>query len=309
MTAQIVKIGIIGAGTFGGYHANKCAAHDCADLVGIFDVNAQAARTLAARFNTQAYTRVDALIAGSDAVIVACPARYHGEYGIKALKAGKHVLAEKPLAATLEDANQMVAIAQKNGLVLQAGHQERFVARAIGLDRAPQKPVLIKAKRFGLPSARCLDVSVALDLMTHDIDLVQWLFGARPQHIYGDTVRVFSDHGDAARARLIFSGGGIAVLEASRAETAMSRTMEIQYPAGTAHIDFAAKTLEDDTGFGFNPNFAQMDKARDSLGAATSAFIASISAGAAVSVPGADGRDAVRTALVIDALGKDKERP
>ena len=306
MNPDSLKIGVIGAGVFGNYHAAKCAAHPRHDFIGIFDPNHDRVRQAARRHRTRAFDNCNTLLSGVDAVIIACVAVHHGPIAVAALRAGRHVLVEKPIASDLETATTMVRIAKENNLVLQVGHQERFVARAIGLDRAPENPLSIKATRFGPMAVRGTDVSVSLDLMTHDLDMTMWLMGGRPESIRGESMRVYSDMPDTARACLVFDGSCKVKLEASRCEEKSQRIMEITYPSGIVRIDFVNKTFEDNTGFGLNKDFANHPLAIDSLGAATTAFTESILDGAPVAVPGQAGLDALEMALKIDGRLKNE---
>lgn len=300
MNQDSLKIGVIGAGVFGSYHAGKCAAHPRHDFIGIFDPDHVRVRAVAQKHGTRAFDNCNALLSGVDAVIIACPAEHHGPIGVAALRAGRHVLVEKPIAASLDLATTMVRLAKDNDLILQVGHQERFVARAIGLDSVPERPLSISATRFGPMSQRGTDVSVTLDLMTHDLDMAMWLMGGKLTSIEGESMRVYSDTPDAARARLVFDGKRAVTLEASRCEPQSERIMEITYPSGTVRIDFVKKTFEDSTGFGLNRDFADHPLAKDSLGAATNAFTNSILDGAPLAVPGQAGWDALELALKID---------
>ena len=300
MNIATLKIGVIGAGVFGNYHAGKCANHPRIDFIGIFDPDDERVKKAAAHHKTKAYTNCNKLIKDADAVIVACIARHHGPIALAALRAGKHVLVEKPIAAELESAQTMVRLANEQNLVLQVGHQERFVARAIGLDKAPKKPIHISSIRFGPISERGTDVSVTLDLMSHDIDMALWLIGEKPLQVNGESIKVYSDNPDAARAKLTFTNGVIATMEASRCENERKRISKIEYPDGYVEIDFVNKTFKDTTGYGFNPDFAEHPLAIDSLGAGTSAFCASILDTTPIAISGQDGLNALEVALKVD---------
>ena len=153
-----MKAGVIGAGVFGGHHARKYAASDRVQLMGVFDVDAERAEMLAAQLNTKAYTDLDALIAACDAVTIASPAVNHYD-GVKAaLSAGKHVLVEKPLADTAVRGRELIQLARARNLVLQVGHQERFVFNAMGVFDIAEAPRRIAARRMGVRSTRNLDV-------------------------------------------------------------------------------------------------------------------------------------------------------
>lgn len=292
-----LKAGVIGAGVFGGHHAGKYAAHAEADLVGVFDVDAARAQELAARHGVEAFPTAEALIAAVDAVTIAAPAVTHGPFGLQALRAGRHVLVEKPIAARLEDADAMVAIAEAEGLALQVGHQERFVSAAIGLFDVPETPRRIVARRLGPPSARGADVSVTLDLMTHDIDLARLLAG-RAEAIEVDG----RSDGDVAEARISFAGGMIAELSASRRHDARDRVMRIEYPSGVVEIDFVAKTFANATPHALDPGFAEHPDAKDSLAAGVARFIDAALGRGSPAVSGADGRAALAIALAVDGV-------
>ena len=300
MNPDSLRIGVVGAGVFGNYHAAKCQAHPRHDFIGIYDTDHERVRDAAIRHRTRGFGNCNALMSGVDALIVASPAQYHGAVALAALKAGRHVLVEKPMATKLEQAKEMIALAADQDLVLQVDHQERFVAKAIGLDKVPEKPLSIHATRFGTKTARGTDVSVTLDLMTHDLDMVLWLMGEKPLHTLGESMCIYSDNPDVARADLHFAGGAHVHLEASRAEEARERVMQIVYPSGTLSIDFINKRLDNNTPFDLDERFASNPMASDSLGASVDAFTASVLDGAPVVIPGQAGMNAVEQALIID---------
>jgi len=303
--ADKLTIGIMGAGVFGGYHAGKIPANPTAIsnvyLAGIYDPDPKRAQTLARRYGCPAYDDQDAFLADMQAVIIAVPAIYHGACALAALKAGCHVLVEKPIAPDLETAAAMIQIAREKRLVLQVGHQERFVLKAIGLDRVRSKPTRIAARRMSAYSARGTDVSVTLDLMSHDLDLILWLMGETPQSISSHVQAVHGPHPDAALAHIQFATAR-ARLEASRVETGSTRTLHLSYPEGDIFIDFNARTLRHNTPFDLNPDFAEHSFAKDALGAADQAFIASVTQGAPVAITGEAGLAALRCALYIDGV-------
>ena len=297
-----IKLGVVGAGVFGGYHTGKVANHPGAQLVGIYDPDKARREANAGKFDCKPYERLERLIADVDGLVIACPAIYHAGAALPAIKAGRHVLIEKPIAASAEDGQAIVDAALVNNVIVQIGHQERFVMKAIGIDQAPERPTLIRARRMGPYSARGTDVSVTLDLMTHDLDMVIWMMGGSPLNITGQSLAVQSATPDAAQAVLYFEGGGKAYLEASRVEQGRDRIMEVHYPSGVLRIDFVNKTFEDTTGFGFNPNFGDDPSAADSLGAGTDAFITAIKTNTLPPVTGRDGLASLKAALEIDGV-------
>lgn len=295
-----IRLGVVGAGVFGGYHTGKVAAHDEAILVGIYDPDQERCAAAARKFACQAFASLSDLLARIDALVIACPASFHAEAALAAIMAGKHVLIEKPIAASAKDGKAIVDAAKANNVIVQIGHQERFVMKAIGIDRATENPTLIKARRMGPYSPRGTDVSVTLDLMTHDLDMVFWMMGGPAQRITGQSQTIKSITPDAAQATLYFEGGARAELEASRVAPERDRIMEVHYPSGVLKIDFVNKTFEDSTGYGFNPDFGDDPQAADSLGAGTGAFITAIQTGGAPPVTGEDGMLAMMAALEID---------
>ena len=296
---QRLKIAVIGAGVFGGYHANKCAAHPRVDFIGIYDPDNERAKTQALKHGVQAFDDFQAMLAQVQAVVIASPADTHGEMALAALESDKHCLIEKPVAATLKDAARIVELAKENSLTVQVGHQERFVAKAIGLNKLSERPSKIVSRRMSKYSERGTDVSVSLDLMTHDLDLVMMLMGALPKAVRGETRTEKSAAPDVAKGELTFENG-TATLIASRLEDDFSRTMDITYPSGTVSIDFNAKTLTHDTPFELNENFGDDPAAKDSLGAASNAFIEAVLDGKAVPITAQDGYNALKLALAID---------
>jgi len=300
-----LKIGLIGAGVFAGYHANKLAAHPRVSFTGINDLNSDQAKQLADIHNVPVLL-LGELIEGADAVVIASPATTHGAIAVKALKAGCHCLIEKPLTISAPDADEIVALAAAKNLTVQVGHQERLVLRAIGLEEVAERPIKIEAVRNSPYSTRGVDTSVTMDLMTHDIDLCTMLMSAAPDKIEGRAQNVRSITPDKAEATLTY-GDCIVNLKSSRVAESSNRRMKISYPSGIVEIDFNTKTLTHTTPFALNTNFAGDPRAKDSLGAATDIFVSAILDKTPVLVSAEEGAIAVLTALQIDeALNRGK---
>lgn len=297
--AQLVNIGIIGAGTFGRYHSAKVKNHTLSNLIGIYDPDFERAKIIATEFDARHFTKSNELLRGCDAVIIACPASFHADHALRALTQECHIFVEKPLATTTKEAQQIVDLARDKNLIIQVGHQERFVARAIGLDLIPENPRRIISKRMGKVAIRGTDTSVTMDLMIHDIDMVLWLMRDMPRSVIGDTLQIYSDQPDVALAHLYFQGCS-ARLEASRAEDEFERIMELTYPSGSVRIDFNNKTLNHNTPFDLNVDFANSPSAKDSLAAGTNEFIMSIIENRSPLITGEDGLNAVRIAEKVD---------
>lgn len=267
---KVLKAGVVGSGVFGGYHAKKYAEMDGIQLVGIFDVDPARGQALADTLGVTAFADMDALLAAVDIVTVASPATTHAAAALAALKAGKSVYVEKPLATTLEDADALIAEAAKQGVVLACGHQERVVSQAMGLLDIPEKPLRLEAVRKGTPSDRSRDVSVVLDLMIHDIDLALSLTDAEPLTVEAD------GDGDEVTAEATFDDGFTAVFTASRRAEARERTMKIVYPSGVLEIDFITRAFTNTTPFPLNEAFTETSAGRDPLGTSVGGFVAAV---------------------------------
>jgi len=296
--AELLKMGVIGAGVFAGYHANKLAEHPGIDFIGVHDPDAERAGFGAQKHGVKAMSAT-ALYVACDAVVIACPASYHGEMAIGALRAGCHCLIEKPIATSVAEAEAIRALADDANRIAQIGHQERLVAEAIGLHIISEKPLRIEAIRANPYSLRGTDTSVTMDLMTHDIDLCTMLFGGAPLSVRGEAGRVRSATPDMAYGILSYPSGK-AYLLASRVAEQGKRVMTITYESGEIVIDFNAKTLTNTTTYKLNAEFRVDPIAKDSLGAATNRFVRAVLDGDPVLVSAGDGLIAARVATEID---------
>ncbi|MDE8349474.1 MAG: Gfo/Idh/MocA family oxidoreductase [Acidocella sp.] len=303
-----LRVGLIGAGHFGRFHALKLAAASRAVLTGIYDANPERAQTVAWEAGTQPLG-LDELLAASDAVIIAAPAEFHFELAAKALHLGKHVLVEKPIAATLDQASELAALAKAKKLVLQVGHLERFSAAHGALSKRMGKPLYIEAVRVAPFKPRGTDVSVILDLMIHDLDLILALVDEPIDHVDAVGARVASAHEDIANARIKFSNGAVATITASRISLKTERKMRIFSASGYLTVDFAARKLTligRDIGMKL-PGFEEfgLEQAgwedHDALAAEHEAFFASVLDGAPVVVDAQAGQRALAAALAVSA--------
>lgn len=302
-TQKILRAGVVGAGVFGGYHASKYAASPDADFLGVFDPVADHADALCAKHGGRHYDSLTDLIAACDVITVASPAVFHHDAARRALLAGKAVLVEKPLAATAEEARELVQLADLNGVVLRVGHQERFVFEAMGLFGDLPRISGLEARRMGPAGARNLDVSVTLDLMIHDIDLALALAGGAPKRVEAELLADRGGLADHVRCALHFDGGVVARLESSRVAEGRDRVMTVDYQGGArVDVDFIAKTFDNPANLPLDPDFADNPIAKDSLSANVAAFLAAVRG--ELHGPAADGTAglaALETALAIDA--------
>jgi len=305
-----LKVAVLGVGHFGRFHALKARAGARTELVGVHDADAARAQVVAAELGVPALG-AEAAIAAAEAVIVAAPTRFHHDLAGRALRAGRHVLVEKPIAATVEQAGALAAIAGAGGRVLQVGHIERFSAafRAVVAQPAAAGARSWEAVRAAPFRPRSLDVSVVLDLMIHDIDLVLTLAGEAPETVEAVGGRVMGEHADYAVARLRFPSGRAAVITASRVSTALERRLRVLGPGGEMAVDFLARSLTVLRPGGAEPVEAMpgfgLDRGgwtdHDSLEAEQAAFAASCLDGSPVVVDAAAGRQALEVALAVEA--------
>lgn len=296
-----LKVGVAGAGVFGNYHAQKAAASPRADLVGVFDLDGARADAVASEYGARGFDAFSALLDACDAVIVAVPATWHEALVGEALDAGRHVLVEKPLALTAEAARRLAGLAVTNGLVLQVGHQERFVARAMGIFAIEETPIRLESVRAGPPPAdgRAGDVSVIWDLMIHDLDLAACMVGRAFSGVSTEGRVGASGHLDAATCEFRFIAGGSAWLHASRAAEARERTMKLVYPSGEIAVDFLTRKVVNTTPYQVRVDIAA--DLPDPLRAADESFFKACRGEAMSFVPGHGAVAAVAMAEAAEA--------
>lgn len=242
-SAKTVRVGVIGVGALGQHHARVYAALDDTVLVGVYDVDGGRAGEVADRHGSRAYAHLRELLPEVDAVSVAVPTVDHLRVARAALEAGKDVLVEKPMATTLAEADELIALAQAKGAVLQVGHVERFNPAVEVLRRIPQ-PRFVEVHRLGAFSPRSLDIDVVLDLMIHDLDLVLSLDGTEAVQVDAVGVPVLTPRVDIANARLRFASGLIANLTASRVSQERVRKFRIFAPRTYVSADLATREAQ-----------------------------------------------------------------
>lgn len=296
-----VRVGVIGAGVFGGYHAQKFAGSDYAEFVGMFDLNAEAAARQVAKIGKgEVFASFEALADACDALVIATPASSHATLTRKALEAGKHALVEKPLALTGVEARALAKLALERDLVLSVGHQERLVFEAMGLFSTGERPKRIEGVRMGpaSPDGRCEDVSVVFDLMIHDLDLTAELFGGDVKGADGTGFSAHTRLLDHATAELMFAGNGHAKLTASRCAEKRERWMRIEYASGVVEIDFITRQVKNTTAFDIRADVSAI--LPDPLKAADEAFIAAVQGRAAPVITGGVGARAAAMAELVE---------
>lgn len=293
--ARKLKTGVVGAGVFGAFHAAKHASSERASLVGLFDVDHDRARAAAGRFQTSCFSSFSKLLQSVEAVTIASPAPTHFRLAREALEAGRHVYVEKPLALTVREADALIALAEDKSLVLQVGHQERFVLAAMGAPRSDMTPTRLEFSRCGPPSGRGEDVSVVFDLMIHDLDIARLYGFGGPKN-----VSACGDRHETV-ATLAFEEGRQCSFIASRRTELRRRLLKATYEDGVVEIDFINRRITDTT----QAALASSERVTgcafaDPLGASVEAFFSSVLDGARTMADGKAGRGALEWALMIE---------
>lgn len=233
-----LRLAVVGAGHLGRIHARLASEAENIQLLSVVDPVAEAREQLAEQLQTQAVGDYRELFGQIDAAIVASPTSTHCEVVSELLRGGVHVLVEKPITTTVEEADQLVALARQQQLILQVGHVERFNPALTSVQGKLNDPKFIEARRLSGYTFRSTDVGVVLDLMIHDIDAVLSLVQSPVQEVEALGVSVMGDHEDMANARIRFASGCIANLTASRVSYENQRQMQVFTPSSFAAIDF-----------------------------------------------------------------------
>ena len=319
----MVRTAVIGAGSLGRQHARihaTLAAEGFSEFVVVCDINENTARTVSEERKTDWATNWTELIGRIDAASIAAPTEAHCEIACGLLENGIHVLVEKPISRTLDEADRMIRAAKKGNTVLQVGHLERFNPALVALRPHVRKPVYFEIHRVGEFTARSLDIDVVLDLMIHDLDIVQWLVGEDVEvtNIHAVGIAILTNKVDAANARLEFSSGAVANITASRVGTEKIRKMRFFQPHDYIAVDYVTKrasvsSLERPTASGMWPgvHVKHLDIVDiEPLRAEIVSFLESARNGGAPSVSGYEGRNALSLALrTLDRIREHAEHP
>ena len=237
-----IKVGVIGVGSLGQHHARLYADIPEADLVAVVDTDAGRAQAIAAKHRCRALAHFQDLLNRVDAVSIAVPTPLHHRIAKKCLQAGVHVLVEKPMTASLEEAQDLVEIAEAQKLILQVGHIERFnsaLRAGLGAIKGPQ---LIECRRWAPFTLRGADVDVVLDLMIHDLDIVLSLLESEVRTVEAQGVSLVSSTTDVAHARVVFDTGCTAIFSASRVAEAKVRELRFYEPESFLVVDLLEQT-------------------------------------------------------------------
>ena len=234
-----LRVGVIGTGYLGKFHAEKYARMDDVDLVGIVDINKLQAEKIAKKYSVNAYTSHKDILDKVDAVSIVVSTPAHFKISRDFLKHDVDVLIEKPMTTTIEEADELIEIAESKGLLIQVGHLERFNPAVIALRDYVKKPMFIESHRLSTYKERATDVSVVLDLMIHDIDIISNFVKSRIKSIHAAGIPVISGHVDIANAHIEFENGCIANVTASRISTRDERKIRLFQRDAYISVDFA----------------------------------------------------------------------
>lgn len=309
---KALSCAVIGTGYLGRFHAEKYAALDDCELVAVVDSNPEAARSVAEKNQTRALTDYHDLLGKVDAVSIVVPTSLHFAVARDFLAAGAHVLVEKPITVTIEEADELISLARDRQRCLMVGHLERFNAALLGLDLVHEKPLFIESHRLAPFNPRANDVSVVLDLMIHDIDIILDIVDSEVERIDAKGVTVLTADTDIANARLTFRNGCVANVTASRASLKVERKMRMFMPNRYLSVDFQNRVLAQHRKgeremFPGVPEIISEEsvyESGDALMAEIRHFVGCIREGREPLVSGLAGRRALATAIEITRLLK-----
>jgi predicted dehydrogenase len=298
-----IKVGVIGVGYLGQFHAEKYAGIPDVELVGIADADPARVAQVADKFHTRAFSDPAQLLGKVDAVNIVVPTVLHHRVAKQFLEQGIHVLLEKPMCVTLEQADELISLSARKGAILQVGHIERFNPAVTAIKGMVASPQYITAERAAPFTVRCTDVNVVLDLMIHDLDIVVDLAGSEPKEISAAGASVITKEIDTATVRIVFRNRCVADITASRISEEKKRFLRVfdEDKVFTADYQMQKATLSRRSG-NAGPEMVSKDIStdrRDTLNEEIRAFVRSVQTGARPLVTGIEGRRALALARMI----------
>lgn len=304
-----LRAAVIGVGYLGRFHAQKYAALEDVDLVGVADVSAERAAEVSAEVGCRGFSDYRDLLGEVDLVSIVVPTQYHHRVALDALTSGCHILLEKPITQTVEEAQELIAVAREKNRVFQVGHLERFNPAVMALEGVINSPMFIESQRLSPFKPRGTDVNVVLDLMIHDIDIILSLVGAPVKMVNSVGVPVLSEEVDIANARLQFENGCVANVTASRASREAVRKIRIFQQDAYISIDYQERKIailrKEGGGVPIPglPNITMEEKCfaqGDALMAEIRSFVDTVKTGGEPVVSGEDGKRALELAMKIN---------
>jgi len=303
LRAMKVKAGVVGVGAIGRNHARIYSELDSVDLVAIYDANQELASQIAEEFGTTAVSTIEELVEKVDAASVSTPTVTHREIGTLFLNAGKHILVEKPISDSVDDARALIDLAKEKGCVLQVGHIERFNPVMSQLEARLNSPKFIESHRLSPFPKRSLDIGVVLDLMIHDLEIVLHLVNSPIQHIDAVGIPVLTRREDIANARIRFENGCVANITVSRISP--ERMRKIRVFQGDAYLSL---DYQDQSGWIYRKDGMEIAREEvevekdEPLKCELAAFIDCAARGEQPKVSGQQGAAALDVALEITRL-------
>lgn len=310
-----LPIGVVGVGSLGFHHARILSDLGGATLVGVHDTDQARGKKVAEELGTTFFAGLDDLLSRVEAAVVAVPTSHHTEVSLAALQRGVHLLIEKPLAPSLEDADRILKAAAETGALVATGHVERFNAAVRACEAYVDAPRFVESHRLSPFGPRGLDVAVVLDLMIHDIDLILGLVAEPVQTVDAMGIGVLTPNIDIANARLQFRGGAVANITASRVSRERMRKIRLFQPSGYISLDLGAGTGEFlrlrpgavlaspealQQGLeGLVERVELVGDGKEPLRAELESFVAAVRGEGEIVVSGVDGRRALEVALEI----------
>lgn len=240
----MLKIGIVGVGHLGKFHLNNWLEIEGVEVIGFYDPNEETAKEVIEKYNLKRFFDVDAFLTLCDAIDIVTPTTFHYQWCEKAIKLGRHVFVEKPFADTMDEARELVKLAKESNIKLQVGHVERFNPAFLALKNVPLKPMFIEVHRLAQFNPRGTEVSVILDLMIHDIDIILSIVKSDVKRISASGVAVLTETPDIANVRIEFDNGCVANLTSSRISMKKMRKMRLFQKDAYIGIDFLNKKTE-----------------------------------------------------------------
>jgi len=309
MGQKTINIGIVGVGHLGNIHAKNVVCHSGINAIGYFDTKPM--ENIPENLNNwKRYPSLDAILRDADAIIIATPTPTHAEIAVQAMKLGVHCLIEKPIADKMSTAEQIVNCAKENEVIATVGFVERFNPAWMYVDSQKLKPRFLEVHRLASFTNRSTEISVILDLMIHDIDLVLWLANSKTSSIQANGVSVIIDKIDIATARIAFQNGCVANLTASRISTKTMRKIRIFQKNKYIGVDLLGKSVEDisiasnsaENGENLFDKKSYTAEDGNAILEEQKDFIAAIRQQKSPKVPASDGLAALKVALEIEEI-------
>ncbi len=308
--SNLLKVAVVGVGHLGKWHADKYAACADCELVAVVDSDLEVAKEIAQKYGARASSDYREILSDVDAISLVVPTSLHYKIACDILEAGIHCLIEKPISETVEEAAKLIEIAKRKGVILQVGHIERFNSVMIGVGEELDDPQFIESTRFAPFSLRATDVSVILDLMIHDIDIILDLVDSPIKHISASGLSVLSDTIDIANARIEFENNCVANVTANRISQKRERKLRIFHKDAYLSADFQSKIVainrkgetNNEAGFKNVEHHERQFEDNDALNLEVLDFVNAVKSGIKPMVDGEAGKRALETAIQITSL-------